>query len=643
MKKSIILIAFITLLTNMVFTQDTLIIQENALGQCTMDGIVATNKAGYTGTGFIDANNGVGTTISWEILVPTDTTYLFSWRYTFGGTPTNYRDAKLVIDGNTVIDTIYFPYTDVSWLAWTLLSPVSVHLTPGDHKVRLEAVRPGGIANIDYFMVIGPTPAAMTCTPQYTVSVTSDSLPWGSAWFSPVKTYYDKGTIITIHANANPGYFFDCWLGEQTSNDSVYTFAINGNVNAIARFLPNGTTQDPNLVGYAGVQDDSGTTYMVFGGALGDTLEARTIGDLKTYLGDSNPHVVKFTGKLIGPDTIFIKSNKTFLGFGDTAHLQNIEVRINQARNVIIRNITVSHVHPKDAFAINDNSKNIFLDHCEAYSQHGDNDGDGVSGTEADKDWYDGLLDIKNQSSFITVSWSSFHDHYKVCLMASNDEAYADSVARITFHHNYFFNCESRLPMIRFGKAHIFNNYYRGCHNGIDSRMGAWVRVEGNYFDTVYRPVFDQGSAVAGRAQLIDNIYQSVSLFPSLPECDLVVPYPYTLDSTSNVPAIVTANARTGVQGAMNAPVPERFVLEQNFPNPFNPLTKINYSIPNKSYVTLKIMNILGQVVATLVNGMQAANTYSVEFDASRFSSGVYFYQIRAGNFSQTKKMLLIK
>jgi hypothetical protein len=89
--------------------------------------------------------------------------------------------------------------------------------------------------------------------------------------------------------------------------------------------------------------------------------------------------------------------------------------------------------------------------------------------------------------------------------------------------------------------------------------------------------------------------------------------------------------------------LPERYSLEQNYPNPFNPSTRIEYTVPTASKVTLKIFNLLGQVVATLVNEKQEANTYVKEFDASRLSSGIYFYQINAGSFNATKKMILIK
>jgi len=98
----------------------------------------------------------------------------------------------------------------------------------------------------------------------------------------------------------------------------------------------------------------------------------------------------------------------------------------------------------------------------------------------------------------------------------------------------------------------------------------------------------------------------------------------------------------TGVNSS-SSQVPGTFTLSQNYPNPFNPSTQINYEIPTTSLVTLKIVNILGQVVATLVNEKQEAGSHPVTFDASKFASGVYFYQLTAGNFNATRKMVLMK
>ncbi len=89
--------------------------------------------------------------------------------------------------------------------------------------------------------------------------------------------------------------------------------------------------------------------------------------------------------------------------------------------------------------------------------------------------------------------------------------------------------------------------------------------------------------------------------------------------------------------------VPQVFALEQNYPNPFNPSTKISYSIPTEGNVELKVYDILGNEVATLVNESKSPGNYSVTFDASALASGVYIYSLKANNLNQTKKMLLMK
>jgi len=89
--------------------------------------------------------------------------------------------------------------------------------------------------------------------------------------------------------------------------------------------------------------------------------------------------------------------------------------------------------------------------------------------------------------------------------------------------------------------------------------------------------------------------------------------------------------------------IPSEFSLSQNYPNPFNPSTKIKYQIPEMSFVTLKVYDVLGNEVATLVNKEKPAGEYEVEFNASKLPSGIYFYQIKAGEFIQTKKMIFIK
>jgi hypothetical protein len=103
----------------------------------------------------------------------------------------------------------------------------------------------------------------------------------------------------------------------------------------------------------------------------------------------------------------------------------------------------------------------------------------------------------------------------------------------------------------------------------------------------------------------------------------------------------IYAHNITDVREGINKPI--EFSLNQNFPNPFNPATTIIYQLPYSSNITLKIFNTLGEEIETLVNEYKTAGRYQTEFNATNLPSGVYFYQLRAGSFVQTKKMLLLK
>ena len=89
--------------------------------------------------------------------------------------------------------------------------------------------------------------------------------------------------------------------------------------------------------------------------------------------------------------------------------------------------------------------------------------------------------------------------------------------------------------------------------------------------------------------------------------------------------------------------IPSEYSLFQNYPNPFNPSTTITYQIPQTGFVTLKVYDILGREVATLVNEEKAAGNYEVQFTGNGLTSGIYFYQINAGAYFDTKKMVLLR
>jgi len=381
-----------------------IIIQEDATGFDAVDGKVyprqgSTSITDYSGTGFADGDPGLGKTISWSVQAAGAGTYFLAWRYAFGGAPENLRDARLVINGVPLPDPVTFDFT-TTWNSWRETPAVAVPLPAGPSFIQLQALNPSGLANIDYIKIYGEgiTPD----TPSFSLTVAANDPAAGSVSFTPAMSFYPYGAMVTVTATANPGYFFQSWTGDAPGATATYTFALVRNTRLEARFLPNGTSQDQALIGYAAVQDDAGTPYLLNGGSLGPSVTATTLDQLKTYLGSADPYVVSFAGLIQGADLIRVASNKTLLGIGDSAHLMGIELQINGARNVIIRNVAVSHIiadgsgPANDAIEITGGAKNVWIDHCELYSDldHG-------------KDFYDGLLDIKNESSFITVSWSN--------------------------------------------------------------------------------------------------------------------------------------------------------------------------------------------------------------------------------------------
>jgi len=108
------------------------------------------------------------------------------------------------------------------------------------------------------------------------------------------------------------------------------------------------------------------------------------------------------------------------------------------------------------------------------------------------------------------------------------------------------------------------------------------------------------------------------------------------------------ANTQFGISNLISVTnssnnIPENYSLSQNYPNPFNPVTKINFAIPKQGFVSLKIYDMLGREVKTLVNEVRQAGYFSVDFNASEYASGVYFYRLETKNFTDVKKMMLIK
>jgi plastocyanin len=162
-----------------------------------------------------------------------------------------------------------------------------------------------------------------------------------------------------------------------------------------------------------------------------------------------------------------------------------------------------------------------------------------------------------------------------------------------------------------------------------------WTNTQG-----FHNVVADDNSFTSGAASSSSWVYEFVF--------NTVGSFPYYCSvhgGTGGVgmSGVITVEEPTGVTG-VNIKV-DKFELNQNYPNPFNPVTNISYQLPIRSHITLKVYNIIGNEVATLVNEEKPAGTYNVQFTTNnlQLSSGVYFYRIQAGSFIEAKEMILLK
>jgi len=166
----------------------------------------------------------------------------------------------------------------------------------------------------------------------------------------------------------------------------------------------------------------------------------------------------------------------------------------------------------------------------------------------------------------------------------------------------------------------------------IDS-VESGIKISGNasledYQDAIRTAYYINNNEVSEKADTLKEL--SITVYSGAFASEASIKYVEVLDQ------IMTSNEN-------ELGLPKEFSLEQNYPNPFNPSTNIEFALPEQAEVSLKVYNLLGREIYTLVSGKMNAGNHKVEFNASGLSTGLYFYRIQAGSFIQTKKMMLIK
>jgi hypothetical protein len=254
--------------------------------------------------------------------------------------------------------------------------------------------------------------------------------------------------------------------------------------------------------------------------------------------------------------------------------------------------------------------------------------------TEMENDWSQPISSNKNVDGFINVQ-SYFGDNYQVDLIKRQNK----SITAIPLD----FNTIEELNIDVYRKYHVSYISYTG--------------LSYNNFSVAELPFYEAVQSASG--DISEYLFQIDTLKTSLISSSSItlkfqnIPPDLTQDLIRDY--VFQINGQTIVQGAKKlyrnnlsyitpkTNVPFKNKLENNYPNPFNPVTKINFSIAKKGLVTLKIYDLLGREIRTLVNDVKSPGPYSVDFNGSNLASGVYFYKLSCNGFSEVKKMVLIK
>ncbi|MEU9556313.1 pectate lyase family protein [Streptomyces fumanus] len=361
---------------------------------------------------------------------------------------------------------------------------------------------------------------------------------------------------------------------------------------------PEASAATGGATGYA--TQNGGTT----GGAGGRTVRATTGTAIHQALcgraSSSTPIVIEVEGTVDHGNTSKVSgsscstaagvielkqiSNVTIVGVGGGAVFDQVGIHIGESSNIIIQNVTVRNVKKSgsptsnggDAIGMESDVRNVWVDHATLEASGGESEG------------YDGLFDMKDNTQYVTLSYSILRNSGRGGLIGSSESDRSNGY--VTFHHNLYENIDSRTPLLRGGIAHIYNNHYAGLNeSGINSRAGARAKVDNNYFEDSKDVLGTFYTDQAGYWQVGGNIFDNVTWSspggdtnPAGPDpqsnTTVSIPYAYTLDQASCVPDVVsrTAGADKGLRvsdGNCTPQSPSPTPTDPGTPTPTDPGT----------------------------------------------------------------------
>ena len=612
---------------------------------------VRTQYSGYTGSGYIDLSDRTGSYLEFVFSCVNSETDNVTVYYANGG---SNRTIDITLN-DAPVTSISFTSTG-SWTSWSSVD-IPVPLKLGINQLRFTSTTNNTNPNFDKILING-----QDAVPMYKLTLLKSGA--GNVSASSEETYFEAGTQVTLTAEPNNGNSFFRWGGDVNNYSNPYNLTMDSHKTVIGIMMDTtgmGTFKSESssqgfasvdALGFNGTTGGSGQEAGVVFVTNSTDFEALMYNRVDTDHTRALPPLTVYVigtfvqegdvGKMLDIKDAY---DISVIGVGNDAVFSGIGLKIVRSSNIIIRNILFKDASD-DGISIQADddettANHIWVDHCSFTNGH------------------DGALDITHTASYVTVSWNHFYNHDKTCLMGHSNTQVSDTAMKVTYHHNFFDGTIQRHPRVRYGKAHVYNNYYLDNHlYGISSNNEADVLVEGNYFKNLIIPTEtsrdgNPSGDLVERYNYYDNCGTPGVRGDAFEASDF---YTYTLDPAADIPQILANHTGNGVYDFSigdttsvsavedgNNSIPVEFELSQNYPNPFNPNTKIEYKIPYKSNVKIEVFNILAKKIAELVNEEKPAGNYEVNFQENNLSSGVYIYQMSYAGKKISKKMLLLK
>ncbi|UUA71570.1 pectate lyase family protein [Cellvibrio sp. QJXJ] len=351
---------------------------------------------------------------------------------------------------------------------------------------------------------LSSSPPAASSTPSSVVSSTSLAVESSS---SLVASTASSSSVVTESSSSllSSSSVSSAALSSSSTSSVAFDFTSCNNFNTAQGFAAAGN----GVTGGADTGLGNNTVTVTNGVQLNSVLSATNA----TY--KDLPLIVYIDGPITwansnNTEIRVRRSNVSIIGLENSGEFDGVGMRISHgASNIIVRNLLMhevpqangagDHIHldGQDGAV-----SNIWIDHNEFYND-----------LTVDKDLYDELVSGRSDVKNVTISYNLLRNSQKTSLWGSSDDAVAEDVGRtISFHHNHWKDVVSRLPLFRFGEGHIWNNYYQNVTGtGINSRMGAKIRIDNNVFENVKNPILSVDSSSIGYWNATGNSFTSVT------------------------------------------------------------------------------------------------------------------------------------